>query len=79
MRPNYSYMNKIWIKLLISKYGFIYYSVFVLLLIPVYRVSAWVGTLSKSYEEINEKIRSKKAVVYTAEEIMEVVKKKGIE
>ena len=72
-------MNKKWIKLLFSKYGFIYYPIFFLLLIPVYRVSAWDGTLSKSYEEINEKIRSKKAVVYTAEEIMEVVKKKGIE
>ena len=39
----------------------------------------WDGKLSKTYEEINEKIRSKKAVVYTAEEIIDVVKKKGIE
>ncbi|MCQ2079515.1 MAG: homocysteine biosynthesis protein [archaeon] len=35
--------------------------------------------MAKTYEEINERIRSRKAVVYTAEEIMEVVKKKGIE
>lgn len=31
----------------------------------------------KSYEEINEKIRSRKAVVVTAEEVIEIVKKKG--
>lgn len=35
--------------------------------------------MTKTYEEINEKIRSKKAVVYTAEEIIDIVNKKGIE
>ncbi len=35
--------------------------------------------MSKTYEEINEKIRSKKAVVMTAEEVVDLVKKKGAE
>jgi uncharacterized protein (DUF39 family) len=34
--------------------------------------------MSKSIEEINEKIRSGKVVVFTAEEIIEVVREKGI-
>jgi uncharacterized protein (DUF39 family) len=33
----------------------------------------------RSFEEINEKIRSKKAVVVTAEEIIEIVDEKGVE
>ncbi|MDD4337589.1 MAG: homocysteine biosynthesis protein, partial [Firmicutes bacterium] len=32
----------------------------------------------KSFEEINEKIRSKKAVVVTAEEIIGIVDEKGV-
>ena len=35
--------------------------------------------MSKTYEQINEKIRSGKAVVYTAEEVIDLVKKKGAE
>ncbi len=35
--------------------------------------------LAKTYEEINEKIRKGKAVVYTAEEVIDLVKKKGTE
>ena len=35
--------------------------------------------MSKTYEQINEKIRSGKAVVYTAEEVIDLVKKKGVE
>ncbi|MBE6527693.1 MAG: hypothetical protein E7Z64_00755 [Thermoplasmata archaeon] len=35
--------------------------------------------MSKSYEEINDKIRSGKAVVYTAEEVIDIVRKKGVE
>ncbi len=35
--------------------------------------------LAKTYEEINEKIRNGKAVVYTAEEVIDLVKKKGAE
>ena len=35
--------------------------------------------LAKTYEEINEKIRQGKAVVYTAEEIIDLVKEKGAE
>ena len=35
--------------------------------------------LAKTYEEINEKIRKGKAVVYTAEEVIDLVKKKGAE
>ncbi|MCQ2070051.1 MAG: homocysteine biosynthesis protein [archaeon] len=35
--------------------------------------------MAKTYEEINEKIRAKKAVVYTAEEVVDLVKKKGVE
>jgi len=37
-----------------------------------------VLTLPKTYEEINEKIRKKKAVVLTAEEAIELVGKKGL-
>lgn len=33
----------------------------------------------KTYEEINEKIRKKKAVVVTAEEVVDIVKSKGVE
>ncbi|MBP5685109.1 MAG: hypothetical protein J6W72_01595, partial [Candidatus Methanomethylophilaceae archaeon] len=33
--------------------------------------------MSKTYEEINEKIRKGKAVVYTAEEIIDIVREKG--
>lgn len=32
----------------------------------------------KTYEEINEKIRSRKAVVVTAEEVIDIVKQKGV-
>lgn len=35
--------------------------------------------MAKTYEEINEKIRSKRAVVMTAEEVVEIVEKKGVE
>jgi uncharacterized protein (DUF39 family) len=35
--------------------------------------------LAKTYEQINEKIRSGKAVVYTAEEVIDLVRKKGSE
>jgi len=35
--------------------------------------------MSKTYEQINEKIRSGKAVVYTAEEVIDIVRKKGAE
>lgn len=35
--------------------------------------------MTKTYEEINEKIRQKKAVVYTAEEVIDLVRKKGAE
>lgn len=35
--------------------------------------------MSKSYEEINKKIRSGKAVVYTAEEVIDLVREKGAE
>ena len=35
--------------------------------------------MSKTYEQINEKIRSKKAVVYTAEEVIDLVREKGAE
>ena len=35
--------------------------------------------LAKTYEEINEKISKGKAVVYTAEEVIDLVKKKGAE
>ena len=35
--------------------------------------------MAKTYEEINERIRSKKAVVYTAEEVIDLVRKKGAE
>jgi len=35
--------------------------------------------MTKTYEQINEKIRAKKAVVYTAEEVIDLVKKKGAE
>ena len=35
--------------------------------------------MTKTYEEINEKIRSGKAVVMTAEEVIDVVRKKGAE
>lgn len=35
--------------------------------------------MSKSYEQINEKIRSGKAVVYTAEEVIDLVREKGAE
>jgi len=35
--------------------------------------------MSKTYEQINERIRSGKAVVYTAEEVMDLVRKKGAE
>lgn len=35
--------------------------------------------MSKTYEEINDKIRSKRAVVMTAEEVVELVEKKGVE
>ena len=35
--------------------------------------------MAKTYEEINEKIRKGKAVVYTAEEVIDLVKKKGAE
>ena len=33
--------------------------------------------MTKTYEEINERIRSGKAVVMTAEEVVDVVRKKG--
>ena len=33
--------------------------------------------MTKTYEEINEKIRQGKAVVVTAEEIIDIVKEKG--
>lgn len=36
-------------------------------------------TLSKTYEEINDRIRSGEAVVMTAEEVVDLVKKKGTE
>lgn len=35
--------------------------------------------MAKTYAEINEKIRKKKAVVVTAEEIIDIVEKKGVE
>jgi len=35
--------------------------------------------MSKTYEQINERIRSGKAVVYTAEEVIDLVRKKGVE
>ncbi len=35
--------------------------------------------MTKTYEEINERIRSKKAVVMTAEEVVDLVRKKGAE
>lgn len=35
--------------------------------------------MAKTYEEINEKIRQRKAVVYTAEEVIDLVEKKGAE
>lgn len=35
--------------------------------------------MTKTYEEINERIRSGKAVVYTAEEIIDIVREKGAE
>lgn len=35
--------------------------------------------MTKTYEEINEKIRARKAVVYTAEEVIDLVRKKGAE
>ena len=35
--------------------------------------------MAKTYEEINEKIRQRKAVVYTAEEVIDLVKEKGAE
>ncbi len=35
--------------------------------------------MSKSYEQINERIRSGKAVVYTAEEVIDLVREKGAE
>ena len=35
--------------------------------------------MSKTYEQINERIRSGKAVVYTAEEVIDLVKEKGAE
>jgi uncharacterized protein (DUF39 family) len=35
--------------------------------------------LAKTYEEINERIRSKRAVVMTAEEVVELVERKGVE
>ena len=35
--------------------------------------------MTKTYEEINEKIKAKKAVVCTAEEVVDLVKKKGVE
>ena len=35
--------------------------------------------MAKTYGEINEKIRRKKAVVVTAEEIIDIVEKKGVE
>ncbi len=35
--------------------------------------------MSKTYEQINEKIRSGKAVVFTAEEVIDLVRKKGSE
>jgi len=36
-------------------------------------------TIQRTYEEINTKIRSGKAVIVTAEEIIPIVEKKGIE
>ena len=33
--------------------------------------------MTKTYEEINEKIRQGKAVVVTAEDIIDIVKEKG--
>ena len=35
--------------------------------------------MAKTYEEINEKIRKGKAVVYTAEEVIDIVREKGVE
>ena len=35
--------------------------------------------MSKTYEQINEKIRAGKAVVYTAEEVIDLVRQKGVE
>ena len=35
--------------------------------------------MAKTYEEINEKIRQRKAVVCTAEEIVDLVRQKGAE
>ena len=35
--------------------------------------------MTKTYEEINEKIRSGEAVVLTAEEVIDLVKEKGVE
>ncbi|MFA5453567.1 MAG: homocysteine biosynthesis protein [Candidatus Methanomethylophilaceae archaeon] len=35
--------------------------------------------MAKTYEEINDKIRHNKAVVYTAEEVIDLVRKKGAE
>ena len=34
--------------------------------------------MTKTYEEINEKIKKKKAVVLTAEEFIDIVDKKGL-
>ncbi|MBR6871417.1 MAG: hypothetical protein IKM91_07360, partial [Candidatus Methanomethylophilaceae archaeon] len=35
--------------------------------------------MSKTYEEINEKIKARKAVVCTAEEVVDLVRKKGVD
>jgi uncharacterized protein (DUF39 family) len=42
-------------------------------------LEGYLLTIKKTYEEINTKIRSGKAVVVTAEEIIPIVEKKGIE
>ncbi len=42
-------------------------------------MEGYLLTIKKTYEEINTKIRSGKAVVVTAEEIIPIVEKKGIE
>ena len=41
----------------------------------------WRGgnSVSKTYEEINEKIKARKAVVCTAEEVVDLVRKKGVD
>lgn len=51
----------------------------ILLTIHTDDVGARGNRLTKTYEEINERIRSGKAVVMTAEEVVDLVREKGVE